>query len=131
MHYNLEYLFLYKIASIAVFVTKLGSFVNFPCISPVFKLFFKSKRVFALVLQTESRHFQILEDKANAHAGMPFCSVSRFVVTGFSTGLWSSDQGQQPVWGVGRLRLSFRGSREPRMDKCNDLRLFCFLQNLA
>ena len=56
---------------------------------------------------------------------MPFCGVPRFVVTGFSTGLWSSDQGQQPVWGVGRLRLSFRGSREPRMDKCNDLRLFC------
>jgi len=35
-------------------------------------LFLKSKRVFALVLQTESRHFQIHEDKANAHAGMPF-----------------------------------------------------------
>lgn len=45
----------------------------------------------------------------------------------FLVGLWLYNQGQQPVWGVGRLRLSFRGSREPRMDKCNDTRLFCFL----
>lgn len=28
-------------------------------------------------------------NKANAHAGMLFCGVSRFVVTGFSTGSWS------------------------------------------
>lgn len=41
------------------------------------------------------------------------------------------NQGQQPVWGVGRLRLSFLGFAEPRLDKCNDLRLFLFPQNLA
>ena len=60
---------------------------------------------------------------------MPFCGVSRFVVTGFLTGSWLYNQGQQPVWGVGRLYLSVRGIREPRVDKCNDLRLFCILKN--
>lgn len=43
-------------------------------------LFLKSKRVFALVLQTESRHFQIHEDKANAHAGMLYCGVFQFAL---------------------------------------------------
>jgi hypothetical protein len=33
--------------------------------------------------------------------------------------------GQQPVWGVGRLRLSVTGIAEPQNDKCNDSRLFC------
>jgi len=37
-----------------------------------------------------------------------------------------ADQGQQPLWGVGRLRLSLEGCREPHTGKCNDLRLFCF-----
>ena len=32
-----------------------------------------------------------------------------------------------PFWGVGRLRLSCIGIREPRLGKCNDLRLFCIL----
>ncbi len=35
--------------------------------------------------------------------------------------------GQQPFWGVGRLRLSCTGIAEPQSDKCNDLRLFCSL----
>jgi hypothetical protein len=34
--------------------------------------------------------------------------------------------GQQPFWGVGRLRLSFLGFAEPHLGKCNDLRLFLF-----
>ena len=39
---------------------------------------------------------------------------------------------QQPFWGVGRLRLSLKGCREPHTDKCNDLRLFCIhTKNLA
>ena len=42
-------------------------------------------------------------------------------------GLWSYGQGQQPFWGVGRLRLSFLGFAEPHLGKCNDLRLFCIL----
>ena len=33
-------------------------------------------------------------------------------------------KGQQPFWGVGRLRLSVMGSREPQDGKCNDSRLF-------
>jgi hypothetical protein len=36
-------------------------------------------------------------------------------------------EGQQPFWGVGRLRLSSKGIREPQLGKCNDLRLFCIL----
>ena len=59
------------------------------------------------------------EDKANAHAGMPFCGVSRFVVP---VSCW---YGQQPFRGVGRLRLSFIGIAEPHLDKCIDSRLFC------
>ena len=35
---------------------------------------------------------------------------------------------QQPFWGVGRLRLSCKGIREPHLDKCNDSRLFCIIQ---
>ena len=33
--------------------------------------------------------------------------------------------GQQPFWGVGRLRLSVTGIAEPQNDKRNDSRLFC------
>ena len=33
---------------------------------------------------------------------------------------------QQPFWGVGRLRLSFSGSLEPRLGKCNDSRPFLY-----
>ena len=82
-----------------------------------------------LLFSTRNLEVSITENKANAHAGMPFCGVSRFVVTGLLTGSWLYNQGQQPVWGVGRLYLSVRGIREPRVDKCNDLRLFCILKN--
>lgn len=57
----------------------------------------------------------------NAHAGMPFYGMSRFVVSAFF-----ADFRQQPVWGVGRLRLSVRGSLEPHLGKCNDSCLFLF-----
>lgn len=91
-------------------------------------LFSKSKRVFALVLQTESRHFQIHEDKANAHAGMPYCGVFQFALPASLPVFGRMAKGNSPyLWGVGRLCLSCRGSLEPRLDKCNDLRLFCFL----
>jgi hypothetical protein len=40
-------------------------------------------------------------------------------------------EGQQPFWGVGRLRLSSKGIREPQLGKCNDLRLFCILKKVA
>ena len=65
------------------------------------------------------------EDKANAHAGMPFCGVSRFVVPVLC---W---YGQQPFRGVGRLRLSFIGIAEPHLDKCIDSRLFCIHTNFG
>ena len=69
--------------------------------------------------------FQITESKANAHAGMPFRGVSRFVVP---VSCW---HGQRPFRGVGRLRLSFIGIAEPHLDKCIDSRLFVFSLNLA
>ena len=61
----------------------------------------------------------VTEDKANAHAGMLFCGISRFVVP---VPNW---YGQQPFWGVGRLCLSVTGNAEPRLGKCGDSRLSC------
>jgi len=58
---------------------------------------------------------------------MPFCGMFQFAMPTFRVGLWSYDQGQQPFWGVGRLRLSVIGFAEPQGGKCNDLRLFCIL----
>ena len=56
---------------------------------------------------------------------MPLCGMFQFAMPTFRVGLWSYDQGQQPFWGVGRLRLSVIGFAEPQGGKCNDLRLFC------
>jgi hypothetical protein len=67
-------------------------------------------------------------ERSRRHTVLLYASVCH---TDFLVGLWLYDQRQQPVWGVGRLRLSFRGSREPRMDKCNDLRLFCILSKFG
>lgn len=40
-------------------------------------------------------------------------------------------QGQQPVWGVGRLCLSVIGIAEPHFGNRNDSRLFVFIQNFV
>ena len=53
--------------------------------------------------------FQKNEDKANAHAGMPLCGVSRFAVPAFKSVFGRIAKEQQPFWGVGRLCLSFLG----------------------
>jgi len=47
------------------------------------KLFLKSKKEFNPVLKAKSRQFPMTEDKANTHAGMPFCGISRFVMPAF------------------------------------------------
>ena len=61
---------------------------------------------------------------------MPFCGVLQFAVLTFRSGFGRVDQGQQPVWGVGRLRLSFLGIAEPQCGKRSDLRLFlCLYKN--
>ena len=73
--------------------------------------------------------FQITESKANAHAGMPFCGMLQFVIPTSWSVFGRIDQGQQPVWGVGRLCLSVIRHAQPHMDKCNDSRLFCFQKN--
>ena len=68
--------------------------------------------------------FQITESKANAHAGMPFLRYASVCRADFLSVFGRIDQGQQPVWGVGRLYLSFIRHAEPQGGKCNDLRLF-------
>ena len=67
-------------------------------------------------------------ERSRRHAVLRCASVC---YAGFIAGLWPYGQGQQPLWGVGRLRLSFLGFAEPRLDKCNDLRLLLFPQKLA
>ena len=57
----------------------------------------------------------------NAHAGMPFFGVSRFVVLADKLVIGNSPFG---AWVVCVYRV--KASLEPRMDKCIDLRLFCF-----
>jgi hypothetical protein len=69
--------------------------------------------------------FQIDEDKANAHAGMPFCGVSRFVVPVLC---W---YGQQPFRGVGRLCLSSIGMHSLTLVNATTRAFFVFSQNLA
>ena len=49
----------------------------------------------------------------------------RFVVPTFRSVFGRIDQGQQPVWGVGRLCLSSIRHAQPHLGKRNDLRLFC------
>ena len=51
-----------------------------------FKLFLKRKRV-SSCSQSEIGKISITEDKANAHAGMPFSGISRFAVPAFLAGL--------------------------------------------
>jgi len=89
-------------AFFAIFRTISGRFVNFLSEMLAFKLFLKRKRV-SSCSQSEIGKISITEDKANAHAGMPFSGISRFVVP------VSNWYGQQPFRGVGRLRLSVIG----------------------
>ncbi len=76
-------------------------------------MLFLKKKSLALVLQTKSANFTL------PRARRTLTQVCRFVVY---LGLLYK---QQPFWGVGRLRLSVIGFAEPRLDKCNDSRLFC------
>ena len=89
----------------------------------------RKKKEFSSCSQSEMCKFQKNEDKANAHADTPFRGVFQFAMPTIKVGLWSYDQGQQPLGGVGRLRLSFLGIAQPRFGKCNDSRLFCLLRN--
>ena len=69
--------------------------------------------------------FQIDGNRTNAHAGMPFCGMLQFVIPTSWSVFGRIDQGQQPVWGVGRLCLSSIRHAQPHLGKRNDLRLFC------
>ena len=69
--------------------------------------------------------FQIDENKANAHAGMPFFGVPRFVAP---ASCW---YGQQPFGGVGRLRLSSIGMHSLTLVNATTRAFFVSIQNLV
>ena len=70
-------------------------------------LFLVRNREFSSCPLDEIYKFQMNGDKANAHAGVPFCGMLQIVVSAFWLIFGRIDQGQQPFWGVGRLCLSF------------------------
>ena len=71
-------------------------------------------------MQISNRREQ--DERSRGYAVLRHASVCH---TDFLVGLWSYDQGQQPVWGVGRLCLSSIRHAQPHLGKRNDLRLFC------
>ena len=84
------------------------------------------KKEFSSCSLSEISKFQKNGNKVNAHAGMPFCGISRFAMPASQLVFGHIDQGQQPFGGVGRLRLSFLGFAEPHLGKCNDSRPFLY-----
>jgi len=62
---------------------------------------------------------------------MPFCGVSRFVVTGFSTGSWSLTKGNSPfgAWVVCVYRIEAVDS--PALVNATICAFFVSIQNLA
>ena len=78
------------------------------------------------------------EDKANAHAGMPSFGVSQFAVPVFQPVFGRMTKGNSPFGAWVVCVYQSEASLEPRLDRCNDLRLFfsiqiwrCSLQNGA
>ncbi len=100
-------------------------FLHFRALFSLFMLILVRNREFSSCSLAEICKFHKNGDKANAHAGMPFCGMLQIVVSAIRLIFGRVDQGQQPIWGVGRLCLSFLGNAEPRLEKRNDLRLFC------
>ena len=67
----------------------------------------------------------------NAHAGKPFYGMLQFAVSAKSADYWSLTKGNSPfgAWVVCVYRVE--ASLEPRVGKCNDLRLFCILTKIG
>ena len=65
------------------------------------------------------------EDKANAHAGMPSFGVSQFAVPVFQPGFGRMTKGNSPFGAWVVCVYQSEASLEPRLDRCNDTRLFC------
>ncbi|WP_295056717.1 hypothetical protein [uncultured Fibrobacter sp.] len=110
-----------------LFSEKKEFFCTFVRFLDYFMLFLVRNREFSSCSLAEICKFHKNGDKANAHAGMPHCGMLQIVVSAIRLIFGRVDQGQQPIWGVGRLCLSFLGNAEPRLEKRNDLRLFCIL----
>ena len=66
------------------------------------------------------------EDKANAHAGMPFCGVSQFCYIGSLAGIWLYSLGNSPLGAWVVCVYQSVACLEPRLDKCDDLRPFLY-----
>jgi hypothetical protein len=86
--------------------------------SDLFKLFLESKKEFSSCSLDEMCKFLIDEDKANAHAGMPFCGISRFVVPIFLLALATA------LLGRGSFAFIVYRHAQPHLGKCNDSRPF-------
>ena len=89
-----------------LFSEKKDFFCSFVRFLAFFMLFLARNREFSSCSLAEICKFHKNRDKANAHAGMPHCGMLQIVVSAFGLIFGRIDQGQQPVWGVGRLRLS-------------------------
>lgn len=97
-----------------------------------FMLFLERNREFSSCSLREICKFQITEDKANAHAGMPFCGVSRFAISTFQSVFGFMTKGQQPFWGVGRSRLSVIGMQSlTQVNRSEPAPLFCIHSKLV
>ena len=70
-------------------------------------------REFSSCSQSEMCKFQIDEDKADTHAGMPFFGVPQFAVQATA------------LLGRGSFAFIVYRHAQPHFGKCNDLRLFC------
>ena len=115
-----------------------------------FMLFLERNREFCSCSRSEICKFQVQEDKADAHVDT-FDEPPTAVPLGVfrqtailvqqhekNVSLRTPNRGEaisiqqccRPFRGVGRLRLSLRGSLEPHLGKCNDLRLFLYLYKI-
>ena len=81
-------------------------FLHFRALFSLFMLILVRNREFSSCSLAEICKFHKNGNKANAHAGMPFCGMLQIVVSAIRLIFGRVDQGQQPIWGVGRLRLS-------------------------
>ena len=89
MHYNLEYLFLYKIAKIQRFHCKKELFCKLLGLFSRLYVIIREYKSFCSCSLDEMCKFQIDGNRTNAHACMPFLRYASVCRADFSVGLWS------------------------------------------
>ena len=121
-----EYFCCRNLAFFRIFERKMIPIVNFLYWDSFFKLILILKiESLALVLYTKSANFYRTRTKRTLTQACRFAVCFSLLYQRLSLVFGRIGHGQQPFWGVGRLCLSFLGNAEPRVDKCNDSRLFC------